>query len=141
MVQGELATEHDYRIPAICETRRQAAQFANDGEVGNVGSIDETVERVGSLLAAAYEEGKHHAALRLGYPTPSEMPQRQDGRHHQGTRRGLRGLDSRFDEKVGVSGIGGRALFATGQENGHARDLQTLPVSGLGDDKRDELRK
>lgn len=34
VVQGELATKYDYRIPVICETRRQAAQFASDGSYG-----------------------------------------------------------------------------------------------------------
>ncbi|QIX54002.1 hypothetical protein [Rhodococcus sp. DMU1] len=140
VVQGELATKRDYMIPVICETSRHAARFDTDGTDGNVVGIDETIERVRSLLATAYEEGKHHAALRLGYPSPSEIGL---GDKTEVTikelAKALRGLDSNLDEKVGVSGIGGRALVAIGEDNGHARDPQPLPIPRLGDEECVEL--
>lgn len=142
VVQGELTTRHDYKVPVICETNRQAAQYDTDGEDGNVVGLDETIERVRRLLTTAYEEGKHNAALRKGYPSPAEIGL---GDKTEVTieelAEALRSHCSNLDQKVGVSGIGGRALVAIGKDDGHAPEPRPLPIPGFGIDKCADLGK
>ncbi|MDH6293154.1 hypothetical protein [Rhodococcus opacus] len=142
VVQGELVTQHDYMIPVLSETSRQAAQYDTDGKDDNVVGLDETIQRVHSLLTTAYEEGKHNAALRLGYPSPAELGlAKKKEVTIEELAQALRTHDSNLDQEVGVSGIGGRAVIATGRDNGHTCDPRPLPIPGCGSDKRSELRK
>lgn len=130
LVQGELATEYEYSIPVICETLRDAAKFDTNGIDGDIVGLGETIERVRSLLVVAYEEGKHNAALRNGFSSPSEIG--LGGRDEvtiEELANALRNEDSDLDATVGVSGIGGDTLFVTGADSGQAREWSEAVAS------------
>ena len=116
LVEGELRTRFADKFTVVSETVQQAAAVETDCADANTKTLANTVALIRELLSTAYREGPDAAALRKWVAIPSNDPEDKGAftiREVADRVRAGKELDGdNIYDEIGVSSIGGPALFA-----------------------------